>query len=410
MEYVAGLDIGTTKVAAIIAEVDEDGGVHIIGVGTAPCEGLRHGMVVNLERTVQAIRETMYQAGQMAGVEVPPVCVGIAGSHIRGINGRGVVAVSGQDREITADDVERVINAAQAVALPSDRELIHIIRQEFVVDEQRGIKDPVGLCGVRLEAEVYIITAAVTAVQNIIRCVEKAGYSVGGIVLEALASAEAVMGEQEKDLGGILVDLGGGTTDVAVFFEGSIRHTGAVMLGGRNVTSDLAYGLRTSLEEAERVKTNHGSSYHCEGDKEDFVEVAALSGQSTRKVSKAVLVDIIQPRMEEILSLAYQEIQKCEYSRLATAGVVLTGGGATLEGATELCEEIFKAPVRLGIPNGVSGLVVEVQNPAFATAVGLVLYQVRHPEEFGDGFGSPGTDGGLWARIWRWLTGKRHEA
>lgn len=400
MDYVAGLDIGTTKVAAIIAEVDDEDTVNIIGVGAGPCDGLRHGMVVNLDKTVQAVAHTLSQAEQMAGITAPPVCVGIAGSHIRGISGRGVVAVSGPDREITVEDVDRVISAAQAVALPSDRELIHIIRQEFVVDEQRGVKDPVGLCGVRLEAEVYIITAALTAVQNLFRCVEKAGYQVGGVVLEGLASSEAVMSQQEKELGGILVDLGGGTTDVAVFFEGSIRHTGAVMLGGRNVTSDLAYGLRTSLEEAERVKVTHGSSRHLDGDKETFLEVTALSGQSTRKVSRAVLVDIIQPRMEEILSLAHDEARKCEYSRLATAGVVLTGGAATLSGAAALCEEIFGAPVRLGIPTGFSGLVNEVQNPAFATAVGLVLYWVRHPEEFHDG--SPPVSG-LWDRIRRWL-------
>ncbi len=400
MDYVAGLDIGTTKVAAIIAGVDEEGTVNIIGVGAAPCEGLRHGMVVNLDKTVQAVANALSQAEQMAGIQAPPVSVGIAGSHIRGINGRGVVAVSGPDREITIDDVDRVISAAQAVALPSDRELIHIVRQEFVVDEQRGVKDPVGLCGVRLEAEVYIITAAVTAVQNIFRCVEKAGYQVGGVVLEGLASSEAVMSDQEKELGGILLDLGGGTTDIAIFFEGSIRHTGAVMVGGRNVTADLAYGLRTSLDEAERVKVAHGSTRHLEGDKETFLEVTALSGMSTRKVSRAVLVDIICPRMEEILSAACDEARKCQYSRLATAGVVLTGGAATLHGTVELCEQIFGAPARLGIPTGVSGLVEEVQNPAFATAVGLVLYWVRHPEEF---HGGPPTVGGLWDRIRHWL-------
>ncbi len=383
MEYVASLDIGTTKVAAIIAEVDDEAEVNIIGVGVSPCEGLRQGMVVNLEKTVLAIAETMEKAEQMAGVQAPPVFVGIAGPHIRGVNGRGVVAVSGPDREITAEDVDRVITAAQALSLPSDRELLHIVRQEFVVDEQRGIKDPVGLCGVRLEAEVYIITAALTALQNVWRCIEKAGYDVGGVVLESLASACAVMTDQETEQGGILLDLGGGTTDIAVFFDGSIRHTASVTLGGRNVTSDLAYGLRTSLAEAERLKVAHGSSCHREGDKESFVDVTALSGQAVRKVSKAVLVDIIQPRMEEILSLAHNEVSKCNYSRLAPAGVILTGGAATLEGTLELCEEIFGAPARLGVPQGFSGLTAEVANPAFATAVGLILYQVRHPEDFG---------------------------
>ena len=324
----------------------------------------------------------------MAGVRVPSVVAGIAGGHIRSINGRGVVAVSGPNNEITPDDVRRVIDAAQAVALPIDRELIHIIPQEFIVDEQRGIKDPVGLCGVRLEAEVHIVTGAITSAQNIHRCIEKAGYKVNDIVLEPLASSYAVVNEEEKELGVVVMDMGGGTTDIAIFFEGALRFTGVVTLGGRNVTNDIAYGLRTSLDEAERVKLQYGSAVHKDNDKEEVVEVVSVGGGSERKVSQAVLVDIIQPRVEEILSLAHQEVKKCDFSHLATAGLVLTGGGSLLEGTTELTEQIFEMPVRKGVPTGFSGLIEEAKNPIHATGVGLVLYWAQQGSDMDVEFAS----------------------
>lgn len=374
MEYIAGLDVGTTKIGAIIGEVDDEGAVKIIGVAANPSEGLRRGVVVNLEKTVHSIAASLSEAEQMAGVRIPSVVAGVAGGHIRSINGRGVVAVSGPDNEITPDDVRRVIDAAQAVALPIDRELIHIIPQEFIVDDQRGIKDPVGLCGVRLEAEVHIVTGAITSAQNIHRCIEKAGYKVNDLVLEPLASSYAVVNDEEKELGVIVMDLGGGTTDMAIFFEGALRYTGVVTLGGRNVTNDIAYGLRTSLDEAERIKLRHGAALHSEGDKEEVVEVVSVAGSSERKVSKAVLIDIIAPRVEEILSLARQEIGKCDFSHLATAGMVVTGGGSLLNGVVEMAEGIFEMPVRRGMPAGFSGLIEEAKNPIHATGVGLVLY------------------------------------
>ena len=388
MEYIAGLDVGTTKIGAIIGEMDDDGEVKIIGVATNPSEGLRRGVVVNLEKTVQSIAASLSEAEQMAGVRVPSVVAGIAGGHIRSINGRGVVAVSGQDNEITPDDVRRVIDAAQAVALPIDRELIHIIPQEFIVDEQRGIKDPVGLCGVRLEAEVHIVTGAITSAQNIHRCIEKAGYRVNDLVIEPLASSYAVVNNEEKELGVVVMDLGGGTTDMAVFFEGALRFTGVVTLGGRNVTNDIAYGLRTSLDEAERIKRECGSAIHADGDKEEVVEVVSVGGGSERKVSKAVLVDIIQPRVEEILSLAQQEVKKCDFSHLATAGLVITGGGSLLNGTAELAEQIFEMPVRRGVPTGFSGLLEEAKNPIHATGVGLVLYWAQQGSDMSVEFAS----------------------
>ncbi len=388
MEYIAGLDVGTTKIGAIIGELNDEGDLKIIGVAANPSEGLRRGVVVNLEKTVQSIAASLSEAEQMAGVRVPSVVAGIAGGHIRSINGRGVVAVSGPNNEITPDDVRRVIDAAQAVALPIDRELIHIIPQEFIVDEQRGIKDPVGLCGVRLEAEVHIVTGAITSAQNIHRCIEKAGYKVNDIVLEPLASSYAVVNEEEKELGVVVMDMGGGTTDIAIFFEGALRFTGVVTLGGRNVTNDIAYGLRTSLDEAERVKLQYGSAVHKDNDKEEVVEVVSVGGGSERKVSQAVLVDIIQPRVEEILSLAHQEVKKCDFSHLATAGLVLTGGGSLLEGTTELTEQIFEMPVRKGVPTGFSGLIEEAKNPIHATGVGLVLYWAQQGSDMDVEFAS----------------------
>ena len=382
MEYIAGLDVGTTKIGAIIGEVDDDGAVRIIGVASNPSEGLRRGVVVNLEKTVQSIALSLSEAEQMAGIRVPYVIAGIAGGHIRSINGRGVVAVRSPNNEITEDDVRRVIDAAQAVALPIDRELIHIIPQEFIVDEQRGIKDPIGLCGVRLEAEVHIVTGAVTSAQNIHRCIEKAGYKVHDLVLEPLASSYAVVNDEEKELGVIVMDLGGGTTDVAVFFEGSLRYTGVVTLGGRNVTNDIAYGLRTSTDEAERIKLQFGSALHTEGDKELPIEVVNVGSGKGRKVSKAVLVDIIEPRMEEIYRHAHAEIMKSDFSRLATAGLVITGGGSMLDGAVELAEEIFEMPVRQGIPGGFTGLIDEARSPIHATGVGLVLNWPNQEREY----------------------------
>jgi cell division protein FtsA len=386
INIITGLDIGTTKIGCLIAEVSDTGDIKIKGVGTAPSEGLRYGMVVDTEKTVRSIRQAIEAAEAMAGVAVDLVYAGIAGDHIRSINGRGVVAISGENGEVSADDVRRVIEAARAVALPLDREMIHILPQEYVVDEQRGIRDPLGMCGVRLEAEVHIVTGAVASAQNIYRCIEKAGYTTADLVLEPLASSYSVLTDDEKEMGVILIDIGGGTSDIAMFYEGCIRHTAVVALGGRNVTNDIAIELRTPIESAERLKLEHGSAIHNDGDKEQLVDVPGLNGRSQRKVSRGLLVDIIQARMSEILSHTYEEVRNSDYLNLMTTGLVLTGGASLLPGAVELAENIFNMPVKLGVPKGFSGMVAEAQKPQYATGVGLIMYAMQNRNVFEEGF------------------------
>ena len=381
VEIIAGLDIGTTKIECIIAEVNQDREIKIIGVGTAPSEGLRYGIVIDAEKTVRAIKAAVEKAQEMSGVEVDMVYAGIAGDHIRSINGRGVVAISGEENEVSADDVRRVIEAARAVALPLDREIIHILPQEFIVDDQRGIRDPIGMTGVRLEAEVHIVTGAIASAQNIYRCIEKAEYTTADLVLEPLASSYAVLSEDEKELGVILVDIGGGTSDIALFYEGCIRHTAVVALGGRNVTNDLAIMLRTPIDSAEKLKIEHGHALHSEGDKDVIVEVPGVAGRPSRRISKGLLVDIIQPRMVEILTLINEEVRKSNYANLMTTGLVLTGGASLLPGTMELAEEIFNMPVKIGRPEGFSGMIAEAGSPQSATGVGLIHYAVRHQSE-----------------------------
>ncbi len=387
-EYIAGLDIGTTKIGAIVAEVNGNMEPTIIGVGTSPSDGLRRGVVVNLDRTVRSIEAAVEAAERTAGVEINEVYAGIAGDHIRSINGRGVVAVAGQDNEITQADVRRVIDAAKAVALPIDREILHILPQEFTVDDQHGIKDPVGMSGVRLEAEVHIVTGAITSAQNIYRSIGRANMRVMDLVLEPLASSFAVLSDDEKELGVIVMDLGGGTTDIAMFFEGCVRHTAVVGLGGKNVTNDIAIGLRTPVEQAEQIKIEHGSAIHQDTDRDEFIEVPGVGGRAPRRISKAYLVDIIQPRMEEILTLAYREIKKSNYVHLMTAGLVLTGGGSLLKGTVELAEEIFDMPVKLGMPQRFNGLTDLVRSPIHATGVGLIHYGMHHRFEANDLLGN----------------------
>jgi len=380
-QLIAGLDIGTNKIAVIIAERDEYEGFQVIGVGVAPSEGLRRGVVVNLDKTVQSIQKALKEAELMAGREVETVYVGIAGDHIRSINSRGVVAVSGPTHEITPDDVRRVIDAAKAVSLPIDREIIHVIPQEYIVDGQGGIKNPVGFSGVRLEAEVHIVTGAVTSAQNIYRCVQRAGLRVRSLVLEPLASSYAVLGEDEKEIGVGLIDLGGGTTDIALFFEGSIRHTAVIGLGGRNVTNDIAQGLRTPLDQAENIKLKYGCALEEKSENGQLIEVPGVGGRPSTMVPKSYLTAIIQPRVEEILTLAKREIQRSDYADFLSAGIVLTGGGAMLEGITQLAEQIFDMPVKLGIPHGFGGLVGLARSPIHATGIGLIHYGLHFKQE-----------------------------
>jgi cell division protein FtsA len=372
---VVGLDIGTTKICTVVGEV-ADGQVHIIGLGTFPSKGLRKGVVVNIESTVSSIRKAVEEAELMAGCEISSVYAGIAGGHIKGVNSHGVIAV--KNREIGPNEVKRVIDAASAVAMPMDREVIHIIPQEFIVDDQDGIKDPVGMSGVRLEGRVHIITGAITSAQNIIKCANRAGLNVDDIVLEQLGSSEAVLTPEEKDLGVAIIDIGGGTTDLVIFCNGAIKHTAVFSLAGSHVTSDISMGLRTPLEEAEKIKIRYGCAVTSLVRKDESIEVPSVGGRKPRVLSRQMLAEIIGPRVEEILGLVQDEIVRTGYGSLLASGVVLTGGGALLEGVPELAEQIFNMPVRRGTPVGIGGLVDLVNSPMYATGVGLVLYGSRN--------------------------------
>ena len=400
-EIITGLDIGTSKIGVVIGEVTEENMIQILGVGMSPSEGLRQGVVINLDLAVRSIIKAVEEAQLTAGLEIGEVIVGIAGDHIRSVNSRGVVAVSRIDHEIMKSDVDRVIDAAKAIALPIDREVLHVLPQEFVVDNQTGIKNPVGISGVRLEAEVHIVTGAVTSAQNIVRSVRKADLRVGNLVLEPLASSCAVLDKSEKDLGVALVDLGGGTTDIALFHEGSIRHTAVIGLGGQNVTNDIALGIRTPLEQAEEIKKKFGAGHSSCVSRGEVFTVAGLGGRPPREVSREVLSSIIQPRMEEIFSLTAKEIKRSEFGDLLGAGVVLTGGGSLLEGAAILAEEVFGLPTKIGHPQGFSGLADIASSPIFATGVGLVLYGLEIGEEGRKGFGQE--EAGLFGRVYGWM-------
>ncbi len=368
---IVGLDIGTTKVCAIVGGVT-DNGIDIIGIGSHPSEGLRKGVVVNIESTVNSIKGAVEEAELMSGHEISSVFTGIAGGHISGFNSHGIVAV--KSREVDENDVKRSIEAAKAIAIPLDREVLHVLPQHYIVDNQDGIKTPVGMSGVRLEAKVHIITGAVTSAQNIIKSVNRVGLDVNDIVLEQLASSEAVLSSDEKELGVAIIDIGGGTTDIAVFYEGSIKHTAVLSLGGNYLTGDIAVGLRTPTVEAEKIKINYGCAYTPLIPKDEIIEVPSVGGREPRKVSRQILGEIIEPRMEEILNLAHREIVKSGYEDLLAAGVVLTGGTAILEGITELAEQIFNMPVRRGYPIGIGGLTDIVNSPMYATGVGLIIY------------------------------------
>jgi cell division protein FtsA len=383
-----GLDIGTTKIAAVIARIEEDGTPTVIGVGTSPCEGLKRGVVVDLEKTVTAISRAVNEAELMADVEVKDAYVGIAGDHIKSLNSRGVIAVSRADNTITDKDIERVIDAAKAIRLPDEREIIHVIPQGFIVDDQDGIKNPLDISGVRLEAEVHIVTGANTSIQNVIRCVNRAGIDVKDLVLQPLASAFSVLTRDEKELGCAVLDIGGGTTDLALFQDEAIRYTSIIGLGGKNVTADIAIGLRTPIEHAEQIKIRHGYALRSLIPKNATIEVPGPGDREPRAVSLDILGTIIEPRMEELFTLAKHEIEKNEYGGLLGAGIILTGGASLLRGSAELAEQVFDMPVKIGYPKGFNGLTDIIDNPSYATVLGLILYGGQGPgsiEPFGGG-------------------------
>lgn len=399
-----GLDLGTTKISVVVAEPDDSGILKIVGVGMAPSRGMRRGNVVNLEETAASIRRAVVEAERMSGVPIRCVYAGIAGEHIKSLNSRGVIAVSRRDAEIGAGDVERVVEAARTVMIPADREVFHVIPQEFIVDDQGGIRDPVGMAGVRLEADVHIVTGGMTSARNLTRAIEKAGLRVEALVLEPIASAYAVLAQDERELGVALIDIGGGTSDLALFYEGSVRHTASVGLGGTNITGDLAIGLRTSVDSAEEIKLRHGCALASLVPAEEMVEVPGVAGRPTRQLSRQLLASMIEPRVEEILAAARREIRKSLYGENLTAGVVLTGGASLMPGLAELAEQVLDLPVRRGSPVGMNGMTEAAGDPRQATGVGLVLHawnQEMADLSYGNGAGlARGFEG-----MRRWISG-----
>lgn len=377
-DFVVGLDIGTTKICALVGRRDLEGKIEILGLGLSPSKGLRKGMVVDIEHTVQSITRAVEEAEAQAGVEITGIYAGIAGGHIEGLNRSGAVAVAHPDKEITRKDVERAINAAQVVAIPPDREVIHVLPQDFTIDNQDGIKEPVGMSGVRLEARIHIVTGAVAAAQNIVKSVNRAGFRVEDIILQPLASAEAVLTPEEKELGVILVDIGGGTSDITLFLEGNVWHTAVLSMGGDQVTNDIAIGLSAPISGAEKIKKSYGSSLTSLVGEEEMIRIPGIGGRKDHPLKRRVLSEIIQPRMEEIFSLVNEEIRKTGYEDLVNAGVVITGGASLTEGMVELAEQVLDVPVRLGLPQGVSGLTSNVNSPIYATGVGLVMQGLRY--------------------------------
>ena len=378
-DFIVGLDIGTTKICCVVGEVTESGIIDIVGIGTAPSTGLRKGCVVNIDSTVESINKAVEEAELMAGVEITNVYTGIAGGHIKSFNSTGIVAV--KDHEITENDVQRVIDAAKAVAIPLDREVIHIIPQEYLIDDQDGIKDPIGMSGVRLESKVHIVTGAVSSAQNIIKCANKAGLNVAEICLEPLASCEAVLTADEKELGVALIDIGGGTSDIAIYKDGAIVFTGVLAIGGNHITNDIAVGLRTPQTEAEKIKIQYGCALASLVKPDETIEVNGVGGRKSRVIARRLLAEIIEPRVEEMFSLIQREIAKSGFQEQLSAGLVITGGSTLLEGMPELAEFVFELPVKRGLPHSIGGLRDVVNSPKFATAVGLLKYGARNSKK-----------------------------
>jgi cell division protein FtsA len=403
---IVGLDIGTSKVLAIVGEVTADGEVEIIGVGHHPSRGLKKGVVVNIESTVQSIQRAVEEAELMAGCQIHSVFAGIAGSHINSFNSHGIVAI--KDKEVGNSDIDRVIEAARALAIPADQRVLHILPQEYIIDKQEGIREPIGMCGVRLEAKVHIVTGAVSAAQNIVKCVRRCGLEVDDIILEQLASSIAVLTEDEKELGVCLVDIGGGTTDICVFTDGAIRHTAVIPIAGDQVTNDIAVALRTPMQHAEEIKKQYGCALTQLAHDDETIEVPSVGDRAPRTLARQTLAEVIEPRVEELYTLIAAELRRSGFEDLVGSGIVLTGGSSKLQGMVELAEEVFHMPVRLGAPHNISGLTGVVENPMYATGVGLVQFGAAQRE--GSDFTkqkSVSTAGiqGVWDRMKSWFQG-----
>lgn len=397
---IVGLDIGTSKVAAIVAEHTGDGEIEIIGIGMAPSKGLKKGVVINLETTVLSIQRAVEEAELMAGCQIKSVFVGISGSHIKSLSSHGIVAI--KDKEVTQYDIDRVIDSARAVAIPADQKVLHILPKEFVIDQQEGIKEPIGMSGIRLEAKVHMVTCSASAAQNIIKCIRRCGLEVEDIVLEQLASCSSVLTEDEKELGVCLIDIGGGTTDIAVYSDGAIQHTAVIPIAGDQVTNDIAVALRTPTKSAEENKRKYACALTQLADAEKMIEVSSIGDRKPRKISVQNLTEIIEPRYEELLLLVQAELCRSGYEDLVAAGMVLTGGSSKAKGLVDLAEEIFHMPVRMGMPQHVTGLTDVVQNPVFSTGVGLLLYGSEYQGLMG---GSNKGKQGIWAKMKNWFQG-----
>ncbi|MDA8421785.1 MAG: cell division protein FtsA [Nitrospiraceae bacterium] len=392
-----GLDLGTTKVCAIVGQVKDDGQVDIIGIGISPSHGLKKGVVVNIDSTVESIKKAVQEAELMAGVEIGSVYVGISGGHIKGINSRGVAAI--KNREVGPADVARAIDGARAVNIPMDQQILHVLPQEFIIDDQDGIKDPHGMSGTRLDVKVHIITGAVTAIQNIVKSCSRAGLHVSDLVLQPLASSRAVLTTEEQELGVVVVDIGGGTTDLAFFLEGSLWHTEVLPIGGNHLTNDIAIGLRTPASEAEKIKIKHGCALSSLVKHEETLDVPSVGGRPPRLLSRQILCEIIEPRMEELFGMVQQRLKKTGFEDMFASGVVLTGGTALMEGAQDAAERYLGLPIRRGAPRNIGGLMDVVNSPIYATGVGLVLYGAENLQEAPRKF----RPGGSINRFWKWL-------
>jgi cell division protein FtsA len=400
---IVGLDIGTSKVVAIVGEVTPEGEIEIIGIGSHPSRGLKKGVVVNIESTVQSIQRAIEEAELMAGCQINSVYAGIAGSHIRSLNSHGIVAI--RDKEVGQLDVERVIDAARAVAIPADQKILHIIPQEFIIDNQEGIHEPAGMSGVRLEAKVHMITGAVSAAQNIVKCVRRCGLEVDDIILEQLASSYAVLTDDERELGVCLVDIGGGTTDIAVFTDGSIRHTAVIPIAGDQVTNDIAVALRTPTQYAEEIKKKYACALRQLASSDESIEVPSVGDRPPRRLARQTLAEVVEPRYEELMVLIQAELRRSGFEDLVAAGIVLTGGSSKMEGLVELAEEVFHMPVRLGMPQYVAGLVDVVRNPIYATGVGLLLFGHQNSEQRMSEAALGSGVKGIWAKMKSWFQG-----
>lgn len=399
---IAGLDIGTSKVVAIIGEITPENEIDIIGIGHKPSRGLKKGVVVNIDATVNSVQRAVEEAELMAGCQIQSVYTGIAGNHIRSFNSHGIVAI--RDQEVTASDIDRVIDAAKAVAIPLDQKTLHVLPQEFIIDNQEGIREPIGMSGVRLEAKVHMITGSVSAAQNIVKCIRRCGLEVNDIILEQLASSESVLTEDEKQLGVCLVDIGGGTTDIAVFSEGAIRHTLVIPIAGDQVTNDLAIALRTPTQSAETIKINYACALKQWANADEMVDIPNVSDRAIKRVSRVTLAEVVEPRFEELFSLIHADLRRNGIEELLGSGIVLTGGSARMEGMVELAEDIFRMPVRLGVPKHVTGLGDMIQSPIYATGMGLLLYGKQTQQRQADLISQQGFNGFL-NRMKGWFQG-----